>query len=91
MLLAEIHALVDWVPFERALKDVHSAAKGEAAYPPLDDVCGSAAATLVQPVGPGDGGPRCFTASALRFAGFSSEDETLDHATIWRSFSGATG
>ena len=34
-VLAEIDGLVDWAPFEHALKDIHSAAKGEPAYPPV--------------------------------------------------------
>ncbi len=54
--MAEIHALVDWVPFERALKDVHSAAKGEAAYPPLTMFKVLLLQRWYSLVGPGDGG-----------------------------------
>lgn len=33
--LTELAGLVDWVPIEQALADIHSAAKGEPAWPPL--------------------------------------------------------
>lgn len=33
--LDAITAMIDWAPLERALKDIHAAAKGEPAWPPL--------------------------------------------------------
>jgi IS5 family transposase len=82
--LAEIDALVDWGPFAAALKEVHSAAKGEAAYPPL-----LMFKVLLLQRWYGLSDPAMEAAlfdriSFLRFAGFSSEDETPDHTTIWR-------
>lgn len=83
-VLAEIDGLVDWAPFEHALKDIHSAAKGEPAYPP---VIMFKVLLLQRWYGLSD--PEMEAAlfdriSFLRFAGFSTEDETPDHATIWR-------
>src|ERR1700728_4359191 len=82
--LAEIAALVDWAPLARALKDVHGAAKGEPSYPPL-----AMFKVLLLQRWYGLSDPAMEAAlfdriSFLRFAGFSSEDETPDHTTIWR-------
>ena len=33
--LTELAGLIDWAPIEKALADIHSAAKGEPAWPPL--------------------------------------------------------
>ncbi len=82
--LAEIDRLVDWAPFAAALKEVHSAAKGEPAYPPLVMF-----KVLLLQRWYGLSDPAMEAAlfdriSFLRFAGFSSEDETPDHTTIWR-------
>ena len=33
--LTELASLIDWAPIEKALADIHSAAKGEPAWPPL--------------------------------------------------------
>lgn len=82
--LAEIDGLVDWAPFATALKDVHSAAKGEASYPPLVMF-----KVLLLQRWYGLSDPAMEAAlfdriSFLRFAGFSTEDETPDHTTIWR-------
>src|ERR1700733_5317845 len=82
--LAEIHALVDGAPFERALKDVHSAAKGEAAYPPLTMFKVLLLQRWYSLSDPAMEAALFDRISFLRFAGFSSEDETPDHATIWR-------
>jgi IS5 family transposase len=76
--------LVDWSAFERALKDVHRAAKGEPAYPPL-----MMFKVLLLQRWYGLSDPAMEAAlfdriSFLRFAGLSSEDETPDHTTIWR-------
>lgn len=82
--LAGIDALVDWAPFATALKDIHGAAKGEPAYPPLVMF-----KVLLLQRWYGLSDPAMEAAlfdriSFLRFAGFSSEDETPDHTTIWR-------
>jgi transposase, IS5 family len=82
--LAAIDGLVDWGPFEQALTGVHRAAKGEPAYPPL-----TMFKVLLLQRWYGLSDPAMEAAlfdriSFLRFAGFSSEDETPDHATIWR-------
>jgi transposase, IS5 family len=75
---------VDWAPFERALKDVHSAAKGEAAYPPLTMFKVLLLQRWYSLSDPAMEAALFDRISFLRFAGFSSEDETPDHATIWR-------
>ena len=82
--LAEINRLVDWAPFERLLSGMYRAAKGEAPYPPLvmfkvlllqrwyglsDEQMEAALFDRI---------------SFLSFAGFSMEDDTPDHSTIWR-------
>jgi len=83
-VLAEIGRLVDWAPFEQLLAGMYCAAKGEAPYPPLpmfkvlllqrwydlsDEQMESALFDRI---------------SFLSFAGFSMEDDTPDHSTIWR-------
>jgi transposase, IS5 family len=82
--LAEIEALVDWAPLAKALEHVHSAAKGEPSYPPLVML-----KVLLLQRWYGLSDPAMEAAlfdriSFLRFAGFSTEDETPDHTTIWR-------
>ena len=82
--LAELHGLLDWRPFERALEGVHRAAKGEAAYPPL-----MMFKVLLLQRWYGLSDPAMEAAlfdrlSFLRFVGLSTEDETPDHSTIWR-------
>jgi IS5 family transposase len=82
--LSEVHGLLDWQPFEALLAGIHAAARGEAAYPPLmmfkllllqrwydlsDPAMEEAVADRL---------------SFRRFAGLALEDETPDHATIWR-------
>lgn len=82
--LSEAHGLLDWQPFEALLAGIHAAARGEAAYPPLmmfkllllqrwydlsDPAMEEAVADRL---------------SFRRFAGLALEDETPDHATIWR-------
>jgi IS5 family transposase len=83
-VLAEIDGLVDWAPFATALKDIHSAAKGEPSYPPL-----TLFKVLLLQRWYGLSDPAMEAAlfdriSFLRFAGFSTDDETPDHSTIWR-------
>src|SRR6185437_8607214 len=83
-VLAEIGRLVDWAPFEQLLAGMYCAAKGEAPYPPLpmfkvlllqrwydlsDEQMESALFDRI---------------SFLSFAGFSMEDDTPYHSTIWR-------
>jgi transposase, IS5 family len=82
--LAEISKLVDWAPIEGLLSGIHRASKGEAAYPPLMMF---KVVLLQRWYGLSD--PAMEAAlfdrmSFLSFAGLSAEDETPDHATIWR-------
>ena len=82
--LGEVHSLVDWAPFERALDGLHRAAKGEPAYPPL-----MMFKVLLLQRWYGLSDPAMEAAlfdrlSFLRFVGLSAEDETPDHTTIWR-------
>lgn len=83
-VLIEIGELVDWSAFERALDGLHRAARGEAAYPPL-----MMFKVLLLQRWYGLSDPAMEAAlfdriSFLRFVGLSAEDETPDHATIWR-------
>lgn len=83
-VLAEINRLVDWAPFERQLSSIHSAEKGEAAYPPLMMF---KVVLLQRWYGLSD--PQMEDAlfdrmSFLSFVGLSAEDQTPDHSTIWR-------
>jgi len=83
--LCEIRRLVDWAPFERLLAPLRpSSAKGEPGYPPLalfkvsllqrwHDLSDEAMEAALW-----------HRLDFLRFAGFSVEDETPDHTTIWR-------
>ena len=83
-VLAEISRLVDWRPFERVLAGIHDAAKGEAAYPPLTMF---KVVLLQRWYGLSDPGMEealFDRISFLSFVGFSADDETPDHTTIWR-------
>jgi IS5 family transposase len=83
-VLAEIVALVDWLPIERLLGAIPVAAKGEPSYPPLTmfkvlllqrwhDLSDEAMeAALFDRL------------SFQRFAGLSLDDPVPDHSTIWR-------
>jgi IS5 family transposase len=82
--LMEMAGLVDWAPFERMLDGIHRARKGEAAYPPL-----MMFKVLLLQRWYGLSDPAMEAAlfdrmSFLAFVGLSAEDETPDHATIWR-------
>ncbi|MGH6788045.1 MAG: IS5 family transposase [Novosphingobium sp.] len=82
--LAEIARLVDWGPFAGMLDGIHRAVKGEAAYPPL-----MMFKVLLLQRWYGLSDPAMEAAlfdrmSFLEFVGLSAEDETPDHATIWR-------
>ncbi len=82
--LAEIHALVDWSGFERELRDIHCAAKGEPSYPP---VMMFKVLLLQRWYGLADEAMEAALfdrMSFLSFVGMSAEDETPDHTTIWR-------
>lgn len=82
--LLRISALVDWGPFEKALNGIHSAAKGEKAYPPLVMF---KALLLGRWYGLSDPGLEAALAdrlSFMRFCGLSLEDPTPDHSTLWR-------
>ena len=83
-VLAEIGRLVDWAPFERLLSGMYGAAKGEAPYPPLVMF---KVLLLQRWYGLSDQqmeGALFDRISFLSFAGFSMEDDTPDHSTIWR-------
>lgn len=82
--LEEIRRLVDWGPIERLLNGIHSSSRGEPAYPPL-----MMFKVLLLQRWHALSDPQMEAALAdrlsfLRFAGLSLEDETPDHATIWR-------
>lgn len=82
--LAEVHGLLDWGPFERLLNGLPCSRKGEASYPPL-----MMFRVLLLQRWYGLSDPAMESAlfdrlSFLRFAGLSLDDETPDHATIWR-------
>jgi IS5 family transposase len=82
--LGEINRLVEWAPIEGLLDGIHSAARGEPAYPPL-----MMFKVLLLQRWHGLSDPQMEAALAdrlsfLRFAGLSLDDETPDHSTIWR-------
>jgi transposase, IS5 family len=82
--LAEIGKLVDWGPIARLLSEIGCAAKGEASYPPL-----AMFKVLLLQRWHGLSDEQTEAAlfdriSFLTFAGFSMDDETPDHSTIWR-------
>lgn len=82
--LAEVHGLVDWAPFGRALDGLHRAAKGEAAYPPLMMFKVLLLQRWYNLSDPAMEAALFDRMSFLRFVGLSAEDETPDHTTIWR-------
>lgn len=82
--LAEIDGLVDWRPFAATLSAIHGARKGEPAYPPLAMFKVLVLQRWYDLSDPGMEAALFDRLSFLRFAGFSSEDETPDHTTIWR-------
>lgn len=82
--LSEISALLDWSGFAGLLSDIHSSRLGEASYPPL-----AMFKVLLLQRWYDLSDPQMEEALADRlsfqaFAGFSLEDETPDHSTIWR-------
>lgn len=82
--LAELNKVIDWRGIERLLAGIHTAAKGEAAYPPLmmfKVLLLQRWYTLSDPAMEAALWDRV---SFMRFVGLSLEDETPDHATIWR-------
>lgn len=83
-VLAEIGGLVDWSAFEQLLSGIHTSARGEASYPPLTMF---KVLLLQRWYGLSDEAMEAALfdrISFLAFAGFSAEDETPDHSTIWR-------
>jgi transposase, IS5 family len=82
--LLRISSLVEWDAFEKALNGIHSAAKGEKAYPP---VVMFKALLLGRWYGLSDPGLEAALAdrlSFMRFCGLSLDDPTPDHTTLWR-------
>lgn len=83
-VLSQIGRLVEWAPFEHALSRLRCSPRGEESYPPL-----AMFKVLLLQRWYGLSDPQMEAAlfdriSFLRFAGFSAEDETPDHSTIWR-------
>lgn len=83
-VLAEIGALLEWGPLERLLSILPCPKKGEASYPPL-----MMFKVLLLQRWYGLSDPQMEAAlfdriSFFSFAGFSAEDDTPDHSTIWR-------
>src|SRR3984893_5871432 len=82
--LSEILRLVDWAGFERLLRAIPIAKKGEPSYPPLVMF-----KVLLLQRWHGLSDPAMEAAlsdrlSFMAFAGLSLSDPTPDHATIWR-------
>lgn len=82
--MLEIAELVDWSAVERALDGLHRAARGEAAYPPLMMFKVLLLHRWYVLSDPAMEAALFDRISFLRFVGLSAEDETPDHATIWR-------
>jgi transposase, IS5 family len=83
-VLAELKALVDWAPFERELSVLPCAAKGEASYPALMMFKVMLLQRWYELSDPAMEAALFDRVSFLSFAGLSLEDETPDHATLWR-------
>jgi len=82
--LDRLGKLVAWDRFEVLLKGVHASRKGEASYPPLVMF---KVLLLQRWHGLSDPGLEAALRdrlSFMRFAGFSLDDPTPDHSTIWR-------
>lgn len=82
--LGEIHGLLDWQPFEVVLGVIHTAARGEAAYPPLMMFKLVLLQRWYDLSDPAMEEALADRLSFRRFAGLALEDDTPDHATIWR-------
>lgn len=82
--LSEVHGLLDWQPFEALLAGIHAAARGEAAYPPLMMFKLLLLQRWYDQSDPAMEEAVADRLSFRRFAGLALEDETPDHATIWR-------
>lgn len=82
--LGEIEAFLDWAPFERLLSEVHAARNGAPAYPPLVMFKVVLLQRWYDLSDPGMEEALADRLSFRAFAGFSLEDETPDHATIFR-------
>ncbi len=82
--LLEISQLVDWSGIERLLDGIHASSRGEEPYPPL---LMFKVLVLQRWYGLSDPAMEETLADRLsfrRFVGFSLEDKTPDHSTIWR-------
>lgn len=80
----EIAALLDWVAFEELLSGIHTAAKGEAAYPPLMMFKVLLLQRWHDLSDPAMEAALFDRLSFQRFAGLALDDRTPDHSTIWR-------
>lgn len=82
--LSEISALLDWRCFARLLSGIHSSRRGEAAYPPLVMFKVLLLQRWYDLSDPEMEEALADRLSFRAFAGFSMEDATPDHSTIWR-------
>lgn len=82
--LSEISALLDWSGFEGLVSGIHASACGEAAYPPLVMFKVLLLQRWYDLSDPGMEEALADRLSFRAFAGFSLEDATPDHSTIWR-------
>lgn len=82
--LAEIAALLDWRPFASVLCEIHSARRGEPAYPPLLMFKVLLLQRWYELSDPGMEEALYDRLSFRRFVGLALEDDTPDHSTIFR-------
>src|SRR3546814_13005913 len=82
--LTEIAALLDWRPFEALLSEIHSSRRGEPSYPPLAMFKVLLLQRWYDLSDPAMEEALFDRLSFRRFAGLALEDDTPDHATIFR-------
>lgn len=82
--LGEIAGLIDWRPFGKLLSGIHSAARGEASYPPLMMFKVLLVQRWYDLSDPAMEEALYDRLSFRRFAGLALEDDTPDHSTIFR-------
>lgn len=82
--LERLSGLIDWTRFEALLAGIHAAPKGEASYPPLTMFKVLLLQRWYALSDPAMEAALSDTLSFMAFAGFSLDDETPDHSTIWR-------
>ncbi len=82
--LSEISDLLDWSGFEGLVSGIHASVRGEAAYPPLVMFKVLLLQRWYDLSDPGMEEALADRLSFRAFAGFSLDDATPDHSTIWR-------